>query len=78
MPGIFSTNVNETFHEVQFIFNRDSRLAIYAGNEELLPNNIYNFTVGDYETDQVREFTIIGHLKKTLQVQDIKYNSKLV
>jgi len=60
------TNVNETFHEVQFIFNTDSRLAIYAGTDELLPNNIYNFTIGDYEADQVREFTIIGSLEENI------------
>ena len=60
------TNVNETFHEVQFFFNTDSKLAIYAGTDELLPNNIYNFTIGDYEADQVREFTIIGSLEENI------------
>lgn len=59
-------NVNKTFHEVQFIFNTDSRLKIYAGTEELLINNIYNFTIGFYEADQVREFTIIGSLEENI------------
>jgi len=60
------TNVNETFHEVQFIFNTDSRLEIYAGTDELLTNNIYNFTIGFYEADQVREFIIIGSLEENI------------
>ena len=61
------TNANKTFHEVQFIFNTDPGLSIYAGTEELLPNNNYNFTIGDYETDQVREFTIIGSLEENIE-----------
>ena len=78
------TNVNETFHEVQFIFNTDSRLAIYAGTEELLSNNIYNFTIGDYEADQVREFTIVGSLEENIassryQVQlQVSLNKQIV
>jgi hypothetical protein len=60
------TNVNETNHEVQFIFATETKIEIYAGTDELLPNNAYNFTIGAYERDQVREFTILGSLEENI------------
>jgi len=60
------TNINETFHDVQFVFNTSSRLKIYAGTEELLENNVYNFTIGYYERDQDREFTVVGSLEENI------------
>lgn len=60
------TNVNESSHQVQFTFVTETRIEIYAGTEELLPNYIYNFTIGAYERDQVREFTIIGSLEENI------------
>jgi len=60
------TNINETYHDVQFVFNTSSRLKIYAGTEELLENNAYNFTIGAYERNQDREFTVVGSLEENI------------
>jgi hypothetical protein len=64
---IFSiTNVNETFHDIRFVFITTSRLKIYAGADELLKNNTYNFTIDSYERDQDREFTVVGSLEENI------------
>ena len=60
------TNVNETFHDIRFVFNTTSRLKIYAGTDELLKNNTYNFTIGSYERNQDREFTVVGSLEENI------------
>lgn len=60
------TNVNETFHDVRFVFNTSSRLEIFAGTDELLENNAYDFTISSYERDQDREFTVVGSLEENI------------
>jgi len=60
------TNVNETFHDIRFVFNTTSRLKIYAGTDELLKNNTYNFTISSYERNQDREFTVVGSLEENI------------
>ena len=60
------TNRNETDYKIQFIFTTESKIKIYAGTEELLSNNIYNFTIGAYERNQVREFSILGSLEENI------------
>jgi hypothetical protein len=60
------TNKNETNYKIQFIFTTENKIKIYAGTEELLLNNIYNFTIGAYERDQVREFTVLGSLEENI------------
>ena len=69
------TNVNETSHEIQFIFNTDPRIKIYAGTEQLLSNNTYYFTLGDYERDQTRTFTLYGSLEEN--IASSRYKIKL-
>ena len=58
------TNTNETFHEIEFIFNTNSRLKIYIGTEEIFDNTPYQFTMGDFERNQNREFTVTGTLNE--------------
>ena len=58
------TNTNETFHDVEFIFNTNSRLKIYIGTEEIFDNTSYTFTIGDFERNQNREFTVTGTLQE--------------
>lgn len=58
------TNTNETFHDVEFIFNTNSRLKIYIGTEEIFDNTPYKFTIGDFERNQNREFTVTGTLNE--------------
>ena len=60
------TNVNETFHDIRFVFNTTSRLKIYAGADELLKDNTYNFTIDSYERTQDREFTVVGSLEENI------------
>ena len=58
------TNTNETFHDIEFIFNTNSRLKIYIGTQEIVDNSSYKFTIGDFERNQDREFTVTGSLKE--------------
>lgn len=58
------TNTNETFHDLEFIFNTNSRLKIYIGTEEIFDNTPYRFTIGDFERNQNREFTVTGTLNE--------------
>jgi hypothetical protein len=60
------TNKNETDYKIKFLFTTESIIKIYAGTEELLLNNIYNFTIGAYERNQVREFTVLGSLEENI------------
>lgn len=68
------TNRNETFHDVEFIFNTNSRLKIYIGTEEILDNTPYKFTIGDFERNQNREFTVTGTLKENTVSSNYQIN----
>ena len=70
------TNANETFHEVQFVFNTEDRVDVYAGSEQLLVDKTYNFSLGDYERFQVREFTIVASLEEN--VASTRYQIKVL
>lgn len=68
------TNRNETFHDVEFIFNTNSKLKIYIGTEEILDNTPYKFTIGDFERNQNREFTVTGTLKENTVSSNYQIN----
>ena len=68
------TNTNETFHDVEFIFNTNSKLKIYIGTEEILDNTPYKFTIGDFERNQNREFTVTGTLKENTVSSNYQIN----
>lgn len=68
------TNKNETFHDVEFIFNTNSRLKIYIGTEEIFDNTPYKFTIGEFERNQNREFTVTGTLAENTASSQYQIN----
>jgi hypothetical protein len=68
------TNKNETFHDVEFIFNTNTRLKIYIGTEEIFDNTPYKFTIGEFERNQNREFTVTGTLAENTASSQYQIN----